>query len=186
MKKDQEMLDDELENLSPRLRALRRQDDGFRLPADYFEGLESAVFQQINALGARRQPAPPTEKPGFWNALAWLWQPRLAMAFGTVLVLAVAAWWLLRPNAAPAPTVIPLAQIELTLEEAEAYVQANLHDFEPEQLAALAMLEDEPPEPATTPDKPKKTTPKAQVELSDEELELLLDDLSDEELEQML
>lgn len=190
MKKDKKLLDEELENLSPRLRALRGQDDGFRLPPAYFEGLDNAIFQQIDALGARRAPTPGIEKPGAGSLLAWLWRPRLALAFGTLLAAALTAWWLLRPQLPPAPIVVPIAQINLSLEEAEAYVQANLLDFEPEQLAALASLEKEPAEttepPAATPGQSKKTAPKTHVELSPEELEILLDDLSDEEIEQML
>lgn len=191
MKNDQELLDDELENLSPRLRALRRQEDGFRHPADYFDRMEGEVFQQLDALGARRRPAAGTPQPGFWSVLSRLWSPRLALACGTVLVLAVVAWWMLDPE--PATTTArntPLAQEELTPEDAEAYVRENMLDFEPEQLAALAVL-DEEVNPTNQPPAPKsgqgsKAAPKSKDELSPEELELLLDDLSDEELEQLL
>lgn len=191
MKKDQSSIDQELRDLSPFLHELHSKDDGFRLPENYFVGLEEQVFQQIDALGARRKPAPPTVRTGFWNSLAWLWQPRVAVAFSILLLAAFAVWWMWQPKPSVTEINTPLAsQIELTPEELEAYVMENVADFEPEQLALLAIAEDESTEPPKTP--APKTNSSARNEkagpddLSPEELELLLDDLTDEEIEQML
>ncbi len=190
MKKDKELLDKELEELSPHLHELRSKDDGFRLPSGYFESLDDEIFQQLDAIGARRRPAARTERPGFWNWIAGLWQPRLALAFSVLLIATLAVWWLWRTPAAPTSSAPIVQQEEPTPEELEAYVMDNVLDFEPEQLAALAMLDDEPEMPSNNPEtKPQtnqKTTPKATDVLSPEELELLINDLTDEEIEQML
>ena len=55
MKKDKELLDQELGDLAPFLRDLRGKDDGFRMPERYFESLDEEVFKQIDAIGARRK-----------------------------------------------------------------------------------------------------------------------------------
>ncbi len=49
-------LNKELEDLAPGLREMKRQDDGFRVPDRYFEGLEDSVFDKIDAMDSRRQP----------------------------------------------------------------------------------------------------------------------------------
>ncbi|MCC7507286.1 MAG: hypothetical protein IT259_18415 [Saprospiraceae bacterium] len=192
MKKDQSSIDRELRELSPFLHDLRSKEDGFHLPENYFDGLEEQVFQQIDALGARRKPVrTTTARTGFWNSLAWLWQPRVAIAFSILLVAAFAVWWMWQPKPSVIETNIPLAsQIELTPEELEAYVMENVNDFEPEQLALLAIAEDENSEPPKTPAPKTNTSTRNEKsgpdDLSPEELELLLDDLTDEEIEQML
>lgn len=189
MKKDKELLDQELGDLAPFLRDLRGKDDGFRMPERYFDSLDEEVFKQIDAIGARRKVNDSDRATGRgW--LSALWQPRVALALGTVVLVVLAAWWWLRPQPAAAPEVLPLASIELTPEELEAYVLDNVTDFEPEQLAALAVLDDEPAEPAgATQPQSSKPAKKSRVDtddLSPEELEILIDDLTDEELEKML
>lgn len=191
MKRDKELLDKELEDLSPYLLNLRSQDDGFRLPANYFETLEDEVFQQIDAIGARRQKRTAGSRSGFWSIIAGLWQPRLALALGTVLVAAFAAWWIWRPQ--PAPNAeLPLAvrHEEPTPDELEAYVMENVLDFEPDQLAALAITDEASQEPSSISNPGNKSIPKpaskATDDLSPEQLEILINDLTDEEIEKML
>ncbi|HNL38175.1 MAG TPA: hypothetical protein PKL15_03325 [Saprospiraceae bacterium] len=190
MKKDKELLDQELRDLSPFLRDMRGKDDGFRIPENYFESLEDDVFTQIDALGARRKVNGAKNRTTLLNWLGALWQPRIALALGSLTLVAVAAWWWLKPQPAAAPEVLPIANIELTPEELEAYVLENVTDFEPEQLAALAVLEEEPADPASNNPSQSTTTPKKTKvdtdDLSPEELEILINDLTDEEIEKML
>lgn len=193
MKIEKEMPDDELQQLSPFLRELRGKDDGFRLPPTYFDGLEDEVFKSIDALGARRRPAASAPGSAIRQWLAAWWQPRIALALGGVIALVVAGWWLLRPAPVPAD-VSPVAvrTEEATPEDIEAYVLENVQDFDTDQLIALAVADEPAPATETKPRSAPETsaTPAARPgiteELSPEELEMLLDDLTDEELEKLL
>ncbi len=78
--KDRENLHDELEEQAPFLRPLKEAGDGLRVPDGYFDQLESEVYRQLDALGARPNPAAfPSgrRETSWWQALQRLWQPRL-------------------------------------------------------------------------------------------------------------
>ena len=79
----------------------------------------------------------------------------------------------------------PLVTTELTEDELESYVLENVHEFEPEQLAALAPEETSEPEEEITPGAPKKNNPAAE-EIHPDDLDKILDEMTEEELEQIL
>lgn len=179
-------IDDELNGLSPWLRELkqRRDDDGFRTPEGYFDRLEDEVFQQLDAIGARRRVAPAPQPAAWWSRL---FRPRLALAFGTVLALLAAVWWWQRPTTTTTPqsdeTVI--VSTDLTPEEAEAYLRENAAEFDPDYL-----FQELKPEESVAVEPPRSTPHQPSVQSSPpnagEELEPLLDELSDAELEDLL
>ncbi len=171
-----ESLNDELSEISPWLRDMKRQDDGFRVPDDYFESLEARVFARIEEEGARREPVMEATRGGKW------FRPKMMLAAAALFVAILAAVWLLRPQ----PEVI-VASTELSDEDVEAYVLANAYEFEPEQLASLQP--DTPSELPDTPDSSTETPGKSAApgdDISPEDMEDLLNDMSDEELEAIL
>ena len=175
--KKQDNLKDELREVSPFLHDLKQKDDGFRLPENYFEQMESDFFKNIDAIGARRMPQK-TAPAGWWAWLAQFWQPRLAWALAGILVLAVAGWWHFgKPTAATDTQMAIVPTVDLTEEDAEAFVMANAHEFEPAQLA--------PENPEELPHYLQES-PYQDTDITPKEIEHLLEEMSDEELEELV
>lgn len=173
-----ESLDKELEGLSPKLQELRRENDGFRLPDSYFESLEEAVFSRLDAAGARRQQELTVSRGKGLFSIRWM------ATAAAVLALILAAVWFFKPApvAAPQPVALQLTEEEII----ESYVLENIRDFEVEQLAALSTEHEVESSPAPP---NQQTTPKGGDlldNMSAEEMELLLKEMTDEELESLL
>jgi len=180
MKKDRIALQDELREIAPRLADLQARGDGHTVPPDYFEQLENRVFQRIDALGERRLPTEPVRK----SASARVVNLRWITAVAASLSLALGAWWFMRPQPGPAvPENYAELAAKLTAEDAEIYVRKNLQEFETATLATYAIVE-APAAPQAAPAPPR--TPDLLHDLNPDELDLLLNDLSDEELEAIL
>lgn len=170
-----ESLDDELKSLSPWLHQLPRGEDGLKTPPGYFEGLEEAIFSKIEAQEVRR-PALAARKGG-------LLRPKMWSAAAAVAAIAVACWWMLRPQ--PSVTLPTETYAEaLTEAEIEAYVLDNITEFDSDQLAAVNMgiASEQMPNtaPATT------ATPRPADVITPAEMENLLQHMSEEELESLL
>ncbi len=174
--KNQE-LHEELREIAPKLAELQGQASGLRVPDGYFAQLENSIFQKIDAEGFRREAAP---RP------VLSWQPgglfhrftkfQLGVAAAASLMLAVASWWVLRP--APAAEMpAQFAQVEISEEDAEAYVFQNLQDFEPTQLA--------PENPDELPS-PLSDSPVKPEDLNSNDVQHLLDEMTDDELQELL
>ena len=172
-------LDDELKDISPWLRDQKQADDGFQIPDGYFDALEERIFARIDAEGARRAPEMNGVRGGGWAAGLL---PRMAWAAAAASAAVLATVWLLRP-----PSEMPIAAADLTEEDAAAYVADNAYEFELDQLAAIpaedmAQWLTEPASPATSPTKAKRGLD----DVSPEEMDKLLNEMSDEELESLL
>ena len=172
----------ELEELSPRLSEMKQRDDGFRTPDGYFESLEESVFRKMETLGSQREPLLSVTRGG--GLRRWLLRPQIMIAAAAVFVIVLSAKWFFSPKPVLITPTLPVVAQQLTEEEMiEAYVLENIRDFDVDQLAALA------PEPLNdspqTQDLQGKKSPSID-DLSAEELELLLKEMSDEELESLL
>ena len=173
-----------MENLSPELSDLKRRSDGFRLPDGYFEGLEDAVFSKIDAMGSHRQPVFSTIKGG--GLRSWLLRPQVMIAAAAVIAIVLAAKWFFIPRPVPAVAPVPVAAQPLSEEEMiEAYVLENIRDFDVNQLAAYAPENEE--ETIAKPEEDQHIKQHRPLDgLSPEEVDMLLKEMSDEELENML
>jgi hypothetical protein len=180
--KPNEPLDDELRELSPWLRGLPRHvTPGTPPPPGYFEGLEESVFDKIEAQGARR-PAP---QAGPGTVLRRWLNPRYMMAVAASLTLVLAAWWFLRPQ--PQPLDAEQYAAALSEEDLETYLMDNIHEFEAAQLAQLPL--EDLAEAEINAETPGAAAPKNEAQSDDfspEDLDHLLEDMSEEELESML
>lgn len=173
---------DDDDELSPLLRQLRQQPDGFKVPDDYF----SQFQQNLEAKLAAERPA--SETPLQVHSGGGLRRYRLLAAAAAVLLMLGAGWWAFRPQGTQT-TLAQAERPELTPEDLENYLLEHAHEFETEQLVAVvptealhytSEMETETPEPAD----PKTTKKKKSKQ--DLEVDELLKDLSDKELEELL
>ena len=105
-----ENLDDELREISPLLRDLKNQGDGFRTPEGYFDDLADQVIGRLDTMGARRSaPGLQATPGGQW--FRRLLQPRMLTAIAAGLALAAAAFWFFKsPSVAEQPPApVPMA-----------------------------------------------------------------------------
>lgn len=189
MKKDK--LHDELNEHAPFLNELRQKEDGLRVPEGYFNGVEDDVFRQLDAIGARRKPAAfgkTREERSWWQFMQSLWQPRIALAAAGATVLVIAGWWYFSDSPAQSAGQ-EFASTTISAEDAESYLLENLLELEPNQIAMILPEDELPPislEPVTGTTPREATSSDRDIQISNEDLENLLRDMTDEELEELL
>ncbi len=201
-------LDDELRDLSPLLRDLKRQDDGLRAPEGYFDDFEAQMSGKLAAIGGGK-PWPEQQTIQPYNLvgkvvarLTWSRTTELvqrttklrrqalpALAAGLALV-AAAVWFFRSPSIVhQAPMLAQVTMPELSEEDIESYVLENVHEFDTEQLASLPAVETSDAAPEPTIAKPSQKRSKRQQALDNlrpEDVNNMLDGLSDEDLEKLL
>lgn len=168
-----------LEDLPPFLQELKEKGDGFKVPDGYFETLDDAVFARLKAAGdLDRAPKKIAKRPGLFAAFI---RPQAALAYAAALAMILAAVWFFRQ---PDP-IAPMAAVALTEDDLETYLLENAHDFEPEQLAALTVQEIAEPTEAQPKNAPKSNRSGAD-ELHPDDLNQIIDEMTEEELEEIL
>ncbi|GAB4496589.1 MAG: hypothetical protein OHK0019_28630 [Saprospiraceae bacterium] len=179
-----ELLDDELKERSPLLLDAKKQGDGFRLPEGYFEALEDAVFSRVDSAGIRRKPVLEAKRGGLFGRFS---RSGIAWAAAATFVIVLAAAWFFKTQFVQPLAPVATTQQELTEEEIETYVIENIQDFDASLIAAVPVGEHVPPETkSATPTENNPAASDPLDDLSDEELELLLKEMSDAELENLL
>lgn len=156
---------------------LKKRGDGFQVPDGYFENLERSILDKT--AGVSRGAQGETTMVVVAGSMRRPWyrrMPVLAAAAAVVGILAV-AWWFMRPAGASNPA-------ELSDEDLHAYILENAQEFELEQLASINP--EHLPEASAQPAVPAAGDQQIQDEIHPEDLEHLLNDLSDEELEEIL
>jgi hypothetical protein len=170
------------EELPQFLQDMKARGDGLEVPEGYFDAMEDAVFARLRASGDLDRPKMQVVKrPGLFAAYI---RPRTAMALAAALALVLAAVWFVRQSDSVAQES-PLASLELTEEDIESYVLDNLHEFDTEQLASLSKEENLEPIEEATPTTPKQNSSNPE-EIHPDDLDQILDEMTDEELEQIL
>lgn len=145
MKRPDEDIRKELEELSPNLLKLKEQGDGFRLPEDYFQRMQKEVLDKAQA---GSQPSP-TKNIGwldrFFEPLQFLFQPRWALSLATIaLLVTLGVVWLYQSQPA-AESALSAELAKLDPESLNAYIQANLHEFDAETLLEFASNQENQP-----------------------------------------
>lgn len=169
-------------DLPPFLQDLKGKGDGFKIPEGYFDHMEEAVFARLKAAGDLERPGlKVVKKPGMFPLFI---RPRVAMGLAAALALILSAVWFIRQPSVPVQSV-QYASTELTEEDIESYLLENAKEFEPEQLAALTPAEIvEPPEENAS--NPAQKSRHAAEELHPDDLNNIIDEMTDEELEEIL
>ena len=177
--KNKKEVQDELSSISPMLSKMKQeQEDPFRVPHNYFEQLPDDIMRQLKAEAA---PEPAKTQGISWidrmlESLTVLLQPRMAVAFASMALLIVAAFFFLQSPGEESPYVAEI-QEDISEQEIAAYIEANIDEFDAELLFAES-------------DSPYEDLQDNSLEVEDEELDEYMDDLIDEldesELEQLL
>jgi hypothetical protein len=112
-----EEFDKELRELSPLLAYLKKEQEGeaFKVPKFYFDNLADKVIaeayetEKTRAISKKETPQYPTLLGRLQDFVGSLLRPRVALAFGSCLIVALAAWFMLSskqsPNTISEPTV---------------------------------------------------------------------------------
>ena len=145
MKRPDEDIRKELEELSPRLLKMKEQGDGFRLPDDYFQHIQKEVLEKVQGNPQVTAPKNIGWLDRFFEPLQFLFQPRWTLALASIaLLITLGAVWLYQSQ--------PVAGSELSAELAKldpeslnAYIQANLHEFDTETLLEFASNQENQP-----------------------------------------
>ncbi|MEM9918327.1 MAG: hypothetical protein AAF990_09550 [Bacteroidota bacterium] len=177
--KNKKEIKDELSSISPLLSKMKQeQEDPFRVPHNYFEQLPDDIMQRLKAEAA---PEPVDTPSVSWidrmlESLSALLQPRMAMAFASMVLVIVATFFFLRSPVEENPTAIAETQEEISDQEIAAYIEANIDEFDAELLFAESDFQDEL----------QDNTLDLEAEELDKYLDDLIDDLDASELEQLL
>lgn len=130
---------DELRDIAPFLSDLKKQNrkEPFSTPQFYFDNLADRVLAQTQHPLSIQQ-APSAQKGALGQLLEkisqTLWQPRLAMAFGAVLIMVCAGsfWFFNTKTNARQTNDMAIVLSDLTQEEVSEYVNENIDDFDDE------------------------------------------------------
>jgi hypothetical protein len=169
MKED---FEEELKNLSPFLSDLKKQkkEDGFKTPKYYFDTLADKVIEnaQPKTEVTPIYVAQPSLATRVSEWLAGLMQPRLALAYATVLFLAVGGFYFFK-STQKAESCDELAC--LPQEEIKTYISDNINEFDEEMLIGNAQIAENTEGPLL------KNLDEKEVE------QYLIDNLDDKDLE---
>jgi hypothetical protein len=140
MKRPDEDIRQELEELSPHLLQLKEQAEGFSVPPQFFEHLQNTVWEKIQA------PEAPVSAPArsgsqwrqeLWAQIQVLRQPRWALSLATVLLLVWGAIALYQNAVSPSATLsTQLASVDPAA--LNQYIKDNLDEFDTETLLEFA------------------------------------------------
>lgn len=171
---------DELKEGSDWLQEQHGKPAGWNVPEGYFEGLEARVWERLELEGARRS-APTAQKRSLWQKSYW-WA-----AAASLLALVSALWLFHSPKPTEQTETVDTYMIDtLPVEMAEAYVTENADELAEEELASL-LEEGAYTAPSTTADTSQTPTdtPKTAPAM-DHPLEDIINDMTDEELEEII
>jgi len=138
MKNAKKEIEEELEKLAPSLSKLKKEEH-FEVPKDYFQQLPDQIFKQLD-LGKNHSAVEVAPRRSWLDdlteRLSFLFQPRVGIAFGAVLIL-LASIFLLNQNTAEVGVDSPNIA-SLTTDEMEQYLSDNIDEFEEETFYDLA------------------------------------------------
>ncbi len=157
----------ELEEISPFLSKMKKENP-FEVPYGYFDKMQREVMQKV------KEPEV-VASPSLWEQLLGSWlQPRMAWGALSIALIAVAGFFLW-----PTEQSSTLAGVEGETVEweaaANAYLAANIDEFDDELLAELVL----------TADPAEEILPKEE-DLNDELIDEILNELDDIEIEDLL
>lgn len=126
-------VEEELEQLSPFLAQLREEQDGFKVPENYFDYLSESIMEQVK-LAPKPDFATPKKVVVPWYA--FLFNRKLVSGLATLTVLLVAALFLFNQ-----PTKTNEIA-EISEEEALNYIANHLDEFETSLFTDTDLLEE--------------------------------------------
>lgn len=131
MKNNKKEIQDELEKLAPSLSKLKKEET-FDMPENYFSQLPDQILNKID-FSKNKRVVETVSTSSSWvdqltERLAIFFQPKMAVGFAMMILLAVASFFILNDGNEFDPVA------ELTSDDLENYVKANIDDFEEQEL----------------------------------------------------
>ncbi|MFT6321883.1 MAG: hypothetical protein ACJAT4_002813 [Granulosicoccus sp.] len=176
MKNNKKEIQDELEKLAPSLSKLKKEEVS-DVPENYFSQLPEQILNQIDFSENKTiAETVSISRSSSWldqltERLAIFFQPKMAVGFALMIMLGVASVFTLNDRSRSDTRVA-----DLTSNELENYVKANIDDFEVQELLNLLGNEEEV----------SWTEVEIGEEYLEEYLEEIIDDLDASDLEDFL
>jgi hypothetical protein len=176
MKNNKKEIQDELEKLAPSLSKLKKEEVS-DVPENYFSQLPDQILNQIDFSENKTiAETVSISRSSSWldqltERLAIFFQPKMAVGFALMIMLGVASVFTLNDRSRSDTRVA-----DLTSNELENYVKANIDDFEVQELLNLLGNEEEV----------SWTEVEIGEEYLEEYLEEIIDDLDASDLEDFL
>lgn len=142
--KRSEEIREELKGLSPFLSEMQFKKEPFKVPEYYFDSMQLEVLQKIRTEQASSQSNEKASN-GFLgsllNQLSAILQARMALTLASLMILAVASWFLFDGVTQEINTEVNLS--ELSTQEINEYIETNISDFENQDIIqSLAEVEE--------------------------------------------
>ncbi|MFK7775719.1 MAG: hypothetical protein AB8F94_26590 [Saprospiraceae bacterium] len=143
MKNNKKEIQDELESLAPSLSKLKKE-EVLDIPENYFTQLPEQILNQIDfSKNETVVETVSTSSSSNWyhqltEWLTVLLQPKATIGFAMMIMLTVASILILNDTNKPDPSVA-----DLTSNELEDYIKANIDDFEIQELLNVLGSEEE-------------------------------------------
>ncbi len=167
---ERENILNELKDIAPELVKFKEEQSGtgFEVPPRYFRDLQQVVMQEIQVEAKQKKlNGPAVWWQTFVQNLQTVLQPKPAFALATIALLIAAGIWYSQPDS----TLDQLGtEMALNDDDLEAYVMANIDDFETDVLIdmyAETFLEE------------------AEEPVTEDNLEELLQEMDDEDFEEL-
>lgn len=135
-------INDELKEIAPNLSKLSK-DEVFETPVNYFNDLQAEVLAKVNQEISNKQEDTKTVSliDHVWNGLALLFQPKVGISLAGFGLLFFAAYQVLTISTGDNNDNNMLA--EVSSDQIEAYIYANIDEFEDELFEELDLSETE-------------------------------------------
>jgi len=167
--KNKKEIQEELESLAPSFSKMKKE-EGFQVPENYFNNLPDQILEELDL---NKEEVSVGEQSSWWTPIAeslmMLFQPRMAIAFATLLLLVASVFYFKNQDSNEA-----LQFAELTSIEAETYVLENIDEFEDELLYDLVLQTE------------SLTIEDTENQELNNYLEEIIDEIDDETLEELL
>jgi hypothetical protein len=141
MKDNKKNIEAELSEIAPFLAKLKKEEtplESFQIPDDYFNQLSKNIFAKTTL-----QPEASTQtvvnpiipQKNIWSNIGryfqWLWNPGVAVVMTSVVILVISGVYLMNQESTDYGD-------NLTATDIEQYIEANIENFDLDQLASLA------------------------------------------------
>ena len=176
---------EELKELSPFLADRLGEEEGFKVPKNYFKALPDEVLGRLRE-EMKSAPVQSSWLDGMTVFFQNLWQPRLTWAVASAAVLIAAAVWLCTNDGAETPAGQQIAMDEalenIPDEDIHAYLFQNIEEVDNDLLISVTSIEkvEQKVKPLS------KIAPEPDADEMEKYLEENIEDLDLEDLEEVL
>lgn len=132
--KKEENIKDELAGMAPFLIKMKAENDGLKVPENYFHNLTIEVMEEVKAdrqIAEKEQVVSEQWFVKLINQLRFLLQPQPMMALASILILVVAGLFFIDQ---PSNSQESLVLSDISIEALDLYLEENIEDFDSEML----------------------------------------------------